>query len=253
MQQVAIVGTMTVIEVVVTNLFHCQNVKVVHHLSNEWGVTCKYTTPTIVLWPFVRDYPGEPVPEETFTHPPSWSSSNLHQLLPSTMIHSIASSLFKLRAWQFFCTTSPGPLWSTFWSGAKLRAHIPYIYSPNHCLLFVAHAHTCFAVVPRLYNLFLVFLSTPYLELSIFYHNIIHPPDHSHLSSLKCHLIFFLTGQVSLLCNILLRIQLLYGLPVLINDISLLLSNGTISDSGLNSCISISLSVVTVSETDTET
>jgi len=35
MQQVAIVGTMTVIEVVVTNLFHCQNVKVVHHLSNE--------------------------------------------------------------------------------------------------------------------------------------------------------------------------------------------------------------------------
>jgi len=32
-----------------------------------------------VLWPFVRDYPGEPVPEETLTHPPSWSSSNLYQ------------------------------------------------------------------------------------------------------------------------------------------------------------------------------
>ena len=30
-----------------------------------------YTTTTIVLWPFVRDYPGEPVPEETLTHPPS--------------------------------------------------------------------------------------------------------------------------------------------------------------------------------------
>jgi len=29
------------------------------------------TTTTIVLWPFVRDYPDEPVPEETFTHPPS--------------------------------------------------------------------------------------------------------------------------------------------------------------------------------------
>ena len=27
-----------------------------------------YTTMTI-LWPFVRDYPGEPVPEETLTHP----------------------------------------------------------------------------------------------------------------------------------------------------------------------------------------
>jgi len=28
-------------------------------------------TTTTVLWPFVRDYPGEPEPEETFTHPPS--------------------------------------------------------------------------------------------------------------------------------------------------------------------------------------
>jgi len=29
------------------------------------------TTTTIVLRPSVWDYPGEPVPEETFTHPPS--------------------------------------------------------------------------------------------------------------------------------------------------------------------------------------
>jgi len=29
------------------------------------------TTTTIVLQPFVRDYPGEPVPEETLTHPPT--------------------------------------------------------------------------------------------------------------------------------------------------------------------------------------
>ena len=60
-----------------------------------------------VLRPFVRDYPGEPAPEETLTHPPSWSSSNLYQLLPSTTIHSIiASSLFKLCASQSLCTTS---------------------------------------------------------------------------------------------------------------------------------------------------
>jgi len=32
---------------------------------------------TTVLRPFVRDYPGEPVPEETLTRPPSWSSSSL--------------------------------------------------------------------------------------------------------------------------------------------------------------------------------
>ena len=48
------------------------------------------------------DYPGEPVPEETLTHPPSWSSSSLYQLFH--LPRSIASSLFKLRAWQSFCT-----------------------------------------------------------------------------------------------------------------------------------------------------
>ena len=37
----------------------------------------------------------------------------------------------------------------------------------------------------------------------------------------------FLTGQVSLPCNILLRTQLLYNLPLTVNDISLLVSNGT--------------------------
>jgi len=75
------------------------------------------TTTTSVLRPFVRDYPSEPVPEETLTHPPSWSSSNLYQLLLSTTIHSIllvqitclAISLHNL----FLC-----PLLSTSCSGA---------------------------------------------------------------------------------------------------------------------------------------
>jgi len=41
--------------------------------------------------------------------------------------------------------------------------HIPYISTPNHCLLFASHAHTittCFAVVSILCHLFLVFLPT---------------------------------------------------------------------------------------------
>ena len=59
------------------------------------SLTTTTTTTTIALRPFVRDYPCEPVPEETFTHPPSWSSSNLYQLL---LPRSIASSLFKLCA-----------------------------------------------------------------------------------------------------------------------------------------------------------
>jgi len=44
------------------------------------SATYPLTTTTTVLRPFVRDYPGESVPEETLTHPPSWSSSNLYNL-----------------------------------------------------------------------------------------------------------------------------------------------------------------------------
>ena len=62
------------------------------------------TSTTIVLWPFVRDYPGKPVPEETFTHPPSWSSSNLYQLLPCTTIHS--NVRVQIACLAIFCTTS---------------------------------------------------------------------------------------------------------------------------------------------------
>jgi len=72
--------------------------------STERNVKRGVQSTTTVLRSFVRHYPGEPVPEETLIHPPSWSSCNLHQLLPSTTIHSIP--LFKPRAWQSFCTTS---------------------------------------------------------------------------------------------------------------------------------------------------
>jgi len=126
------------------------------------------------------------------THPPSWSSSNLYQLLPSTTIHSIL--LVQITAWQSFCITSFHVLFGLP-LGLEPSPHIPYISSPNQCLLFAAHAHTiatCFAVVSILYNLFLVFFSTPYLELLSFTLTL-----HMHLTilislcSLKCHLIFF--------------------------------------------------------------
>jgi len=74
-------------------------------------------TTTTVLRPFDRDYPGEPVAEETLTHPPSWSSSNLYQLLPSTMIHSILPVQVTCLA-IFMHNLFPCPLWSTSWSGA---------------------------------------------------------------------------------------------------------------------------------------
>jgi len=105
-------------------------------LQVVWYRDTATTTTTIVLRPFVRDYPGEPVPEETLTHPPSWSSSSPYQLLSPTTIHSIL--LFKLRAWQYFCTTSVHVLlvYLLVWSPPP---HIPYISSPSQCLLFTTH------------------------------------------------------------------------------------------------------------------
>jgi len=119
------------------------------------------TTTTIVLWPFVRvsQYQKNHSPTHHPDHHPTFISF-FH------LLRSIASSLFKLRAWQSFCTTSLHVLF-----GLPLRLEPSTSYSIHfftQCLLFAAHAHTittCFAAVSRSYHLFLVFLLTPYLEL----------------------------------------------------------------------------------------
>jgi len=46
-----------------------------NHLKNHLFHCSFSSSTTTVLRPFVQDYPGEPVPEETLTHPPSWSSN----------------------------------------------------------------------------------------------------------------------------------------------------------------------------------
>jgi len=88
-------------------------------------ITCRPTknclhtvhTTTTILRPFVWVYPGEPVPEETLTHPPSWSSSDLYQLLPSSTIRSILLVQITCLA-IFLHHLFPCPLCSTSWSGA---------------------------------------------------------------------------------------------------------------------------------------
>jgi len=129
-------------------------------------------------------------------YPPTiWSSSSLYQLLPSTMIHSILPVQITCLA-IFLHNLSPRPLWSTSWSGAIHL--IPYISSPSHCLLFATDAHTiatCSAVesrssIPKCFCQLLAWNS-------MFYLTIIHPSNHSHLCSLKCHLIFF-PGRIKL-------------------------------------------------------
>jgi len=87
------------------------------------GVTpnrCTTTTTTTVLHSSIRDYPGEPVPEETCTHSPIMILSNLYQLFPSITIHSILPV-------QFTCLTiflhnfSPSPL-EAYPTGISLRS-----------------------------------------------------------------------------------------------------------------------------------
>jgi len=104
---------------------------------------------------------------------------------------SIASSLFKLRAWQSFCTTSVHVLF-----GLPLGLEPSTSYSIH----FFSQSVTSFRnTCPYRRNLFCCSIniissipnvSTPYLD-SVFYLNINYPSDHSHLCSLKCHLIFF--------------------------------------------------------------
>ena len=82
----------------------------------------------------------------THTHPNHQTSfiNFLH------LLRSIAFSLFSLHAWQSFSTTFVQVLFGLSLFLDPLL-HTPCISSPNHHLLFAAHAHTitaCFAVIP---------------------------------------------------------------------------------------------------------
>jgi len=120
-----------------------------YHTDSVIGRTasdkCNNNNHFIALCP---DYPGEPVPEETLTHTPSWSSSNLYQLLPSTTIPSILPvQITGLVIFLHEPLSMSSLVYLLLWSPPP---HIPYISSPNQCLLFATHAHTiatCFAVV----------------------------------------------------------------------------------------------------------
>ena len=118
---------------------------------------------------FVWDNLGEPVPEETFTHSHlSWASVVSCLIHPSVMICGILPLQFTCLA-GFFHNLSPSFLWSTSWPGTL--HFILYTFLHPIIVFFLQHmpnAHTiatCFAVVPRLYHLILVSLSTLYLEL----------------------------------------------------------------------------------------
>ena len=82
---------------------------------------------------FVRDNPGEPVLEETFTHSHLSRSSIAPYLLhPSNMIHGILP-VQSMHLTVFFHNLSPSFLWSTSWSWPD-TFHFILHTSPNHCL-----------------------------------------------------------------------------------------------------------------------
>ena len=183
-------------------------------------------THTTVSRPLVRDNPGRPVREKTLTHThPSWSSDILYHLPPFAMINGIHSV-------HFTCLTilsynlCPGHLWSSSWSWtlnfihfftqslSSFRSTCPYQRS-----LFCCNT-SAMSSVPSLYlNSLLGSLSfnlTPHIHLTIL------------ISARWSTTTFsFLTGQVSLPCKMLLHTQLLYILPLIIKDTSLLVSNNT--------------------------
>ena len=100
---------------------------------------------------FVRDNPGEPVPEETLTHSHPSSSSIIPYLLHP--LWSMASCLT-----IFYHNLSPSFLWSTSWPG-NIQSHSIHFFTKSFYTIA-----TCFAVVLRLCHLILVSLSTLYLE-----------------------------------------------------------------------------------------
>ena len=176
------------------------------------------TTTTIVLRPFIRDYLGELVPEQTFTHPPCQSSSNLSaSSIYYNLSHPLCSNYV---LGNLFCTASVHVLFglpsrhSFTQSVSFFRNTCPY-----HHNLFCYSINIISSIPsPSLNSLLgtLSFTLTSHIQMTILIS--------AHWSATSFS---FLTGHVSLPCSILLHKQLLYSLPLLISDISLLVSNGT--------------------------
>jgi len=141
----------------------------------------------------------------------------------------MASSLFSLHDWQSFSTIS-----------LKVFFGLPLGLAPStlYCIHFFTQSLSSFcSTCPYHHNLFCcsteIMSFNPSLSLNPLLGTLscsLMPRIHltflisAHWSATS---ISFLTGQVSLPCNILLRTQLLYNLPLTITDISLLVSSGT--------------------------
>ena len=78
--------------------------------------TQTHTQPFYGTVEIVRDNPGEPVPEETFTHYTHRGHQSSLSAFPSTTTHGILCIQSTYSA-VFFHNLSPSFLWSTSWPG----------------------------------------------------------------------------------------------------------------------------------------
>ena len=105
---------------------------------------------------------------------------------------SIASSMVQMTCLAIFMHLFPCPLWSTSWSAALHLIFHTFLYP----ISVFSSQHMPIPSQPALlqYQYYIIYSQSSSQLLtwnSVFYLNILHPSDHSHLCSLKCHLIFF--------------------------------------------------------------
>jgi len=166
---------------------------------------------------------------------PRWARRNIHPLPPNMIInHPLSASSIYYLWHHLFSIYVPDSLSAQSWSWHP-RLHTPYIFYP-----ITVFFHS---IWPYHHNLFCctteIISSNPGLSLNSLLGTLsfsLTPHIHWTILISACWSVTsfsFLTSQVSLLCNILLRTQLLYNLLLTINNISLLVSNRT---NCLNSC-----------------
>ena len=116
------------------------------------------------------------------------------------LLRSLASSLFSLRARQSSLTTSLQVLFGLPLGHGPSNSYYTHFFTqssssfrstcPYHRSLFCCNTNAMSSIPYYNHSLSLISLLGN-LSFSLTRYNATHPPDHSQLCSLKCHLIFF--------------------------------------------------------------
>jgi len=133
----------------------------------------------------------------------------------------MASTLFILRAWQSSHTTSLQVVFGLPLSWSWTLNFILHTFLHPIIIFFSQHIPIPTQPVLLQYQCYVICtycLSQLLTWESVFYLNAIHPPDHSHLCSLKCYHVFFpyrpgLTSMQYAACRNKTQLQIIAALP----------------------------------------